>query len=212
MKKSLHCFLLLIVSFHCCKSDDGRDAINHYTTIGMPRVEDPAIMKAVLSSKAVNQKRLSIPDLPNDCSYILCSSRSGAQLWGECQRENMFGGFFPHFQGKSRIPLCILSKEEKFFHFDDGTMSNEALDGSFWALIDYEDHRGSKFVMQESAALGQIALVAMATMVKGEHVMAGLGYYGILCVLPFRLSEFWFCRAQDFSSGTLYAPTNSICA
>lgn len=157
-------------------SANERPVINHYTTIGMPSVDDMDVCKDLLIHTKHTCNREEIPVQGFDGSYIVCSSHSsGAQLWGEIQR-NCFGGFAPHFKGKSRVPVCIISKQARCFQFDDGTTSECALEGGFLGMFDWEG-RARKFVHKKSMEQeGKLALHKMVfTTDEGRVVQAGMG-------------------------------------
>lgn len=134
--------------------------MNHFTTIGMPIIgktlEDFVNESAKIIADKKNLCKLSVPaSLDNNsergaCYYLLYRSKSGAQLWGTVEDENRFGGFVPHFEGKSRIKMCILQSLPLRFENDDddGMMMESLLDGKCVATPD-EDGNAIAYILEE---------------------------------------------------------------
>ena len=107
-------------------------SITHYTTIGMPidavNVEEhrKSLQAFAASPQWLIIQNISIPNInESDCRYILYESDStGGQLWGALQNDNSFGGFIPHFRGKSRIKMTIIASRPEFVTSD--------FDNIFW--------------------------------------------------------------------------------
>lgn len=100
------------------------DFLPHFHTIGFPEISsDPYVEKdylnksfdlVVKNSDKTNKEVIpnddddDIDDDPNIC--LVCESNSGAQLWGAlCPSLSLFSGLIPHFKGKSRNQLCIMT-------------------------------------------------------------------------------------------------------
>ena len=105
--------------------------VNHFTSIGMPwsnnkelDTVDPMIEFCELVF--ADFKNIQIVDVNQDSHYQLYASKSGAQLWGETAKPQnggnaCFGGFVPHFQGESRVNVCILTRQDHpLAEFEDG--------------------------------------------------------------------------------------------
>ncbi|CAB9516617.1 expressed unknown protein [Seminavis robusta] len=153
-------------------------AMNHYTTIGMPISGDTVdemsqCVKTILADRK-NLMVVSVPEINDeDCYYLVYPSRSGGQLWGPVHRRSHFGGFVPHFEGKSRVRICVLSKSGDPFVTDDGTTFEEVLEGRFLGVWDEDG-----MVLDILKSEGQIELHKMAVMSKsGEGaIFSGYGF------------------------------------
>lgn len=154
--------------------------MNHYTTIGMPIcslgqsketfVQDSA---KILADKQ-HIENLTVPGL-NDWSYLLYASKSGAQLWASFDDKNkIFGGFVPHFEGKSRNKMCILQRYPLTFDDDDDDTYQETLEGKFLAVPD-EDEHAIEYLIEECGDHVEIMQSVIVVPDKGT-ICAGYGF------------------------------------
>jgi hypothetical protein len=161
-------------------------SVNHYTTIGMPLEGNTAEdyhsnTMALLNNAILNDPkhlyRVPVGNL-QDCHYVVYKSESGAQLWGTVHRKNAFSGFVPHFQGKSRVQLCLLSGSLLYNNNNDDDrceLCGDALDGSFSAVLDEQGH-AYQFLMSSYKDLGGIQALKVVTQTQDGIVYAGFGF------------------------------------
>jgi len=164
------------------KSSDVSTTANAFSTVGMPitgeNVED--YMKAtgiILTEQRHLLQMVSVPGLnDDDCQYILYPSKSGGQLWGTLHERIHFGGFVPHFEGKSRIKMCIMTTKPDPCIKDDGTVCKGILNGSMLGVPD-EDSEALEFLYDsEYVDIGGIALYQMVAKTDQGLVRAGYGF------------------------------------
>eukprot|EP00536_Pseudo-nitzschia_multiseries_P008829 jgi/Psemu1/21529/gm1.21529_g len=155
---------------------------NSFTTIGMPitgeNVED--YIKAsgtILTEKSHLLRSVSIPGMDDeDCKYIVYPSESGGQLWGALHERIYFGGFVPHFEGKSRIKMCIMTTKPDPCIKDDGTVCKGILDGGMMGVPD-EDGEALEFLYDSNYVdIGGITLCQMVSRTDQGLVRAGYGF------------------------------------
>ena len=155
---------------------------NAFSTVGMPitgeNVED--YIKAsgiILTEKSHLLQMVSIPGMnDDDCQYIVYPSKSGGQLWGTLHERIHFGGFVPHFEGKSRIKMCIMTTKPDPCIKDDGTVCKGILDGSLLGVPD-EDGEALEFLHDSKYVdIGGIALYQMVAKTDQGLVRAGYGF------------------------------------
>lgn len=147
--------------------------MNHYTTIGMPLIgetleEFEKNSMKILADKS-NMRILSVPSLKG-CHYLLYLSKSGGQLWGTLEDGNCFGGFVPHFVGKSKIRMCVLQSQP--LQFDDGTKG--VLDGRFIAIPD--EHGNAITYLHEECEEGIALFQSLIILPNKGTTYSGYGF------------------------------------
>ena len=155
--------------------------VNHFTSIGMPwsnnkelDTVDPMIEFCELVF--ADFKNIQIVDVNQDSHYQLYASKSGAQLWGETAKPQnggnaCFGGFVPHFQGESRVNVCILTRQDHpLAEFEDGTTSKFALCGTFEVMHDPDPENSGfrEFLMKEIQNTGGRVVFGSCTVISTD--------------------------------------------
>lgn len=169
------------------------DFVPHFHTIGFPKIStDPYVEKDYFDTSfdivknAKDLKREAIPeddhtaeeDDPHIC--IVHESKSGAQLWGAlCLSHGIFSGLFPHYLGKSRVPLCILSARKTRFWDPEKQKPAGHLFGTVLCTF---DHSGDalKFLKNddESRIQGGITVMDSTVILPGKGVaFVGKGFF-----------------------------------
>jgi len=158
-----------------------RVPMNHYTTIGMPQLllgfEG---IQPLLEAQGERFVNVPVP-VGDDCFYNLCKSDSGAQLWGEVQTHQgrrVLRGFVPHFEGKSKLRVCLVTKNGAPWQFNDGTVSDKVLHGGYLAVWDHDDGVMDflRDYTEEHEGEEGITLAQMVVKTDQGVILAGLGF------------------------------------
>jgi hypothetical protein len=84
----------------------GKDAgPSHWTYIEWPNLFGRDDHESVVTQK--DTKVIGDASPGHEGFYLRLSSKSGAQLWSYVNEHKLVAGFDPHFEGKSRMQLCI---------------------------------------------------------------------------------------------------------
>jgi len=155
---------------------------NSFTTVGMPITGDNVkdyieASDTILREKSHLLRMVSIPGMDDDeCKYVVYPSKSGGQLWGTLHERIYFGGFVPHFEGKSRIKMCIMTTKPDPCVKDDGTVCKGILDGSLMGVPD-EDGEALDFLYDSNyVTMGGIRLYLMVAKTDKGLIRAGYGF------------------------------------
>ena len=175
-------------------NDDPRDEddssipsfVPHFHTIGFPKIAtDPYVEKDYFNTSyniladAKDVRREVIPDEmadhddddPNICMVV--ESKSGAQLWGFLGTSgSIFSGAFPHFLGKSRNQICIISSKRMSFWDPEQARTAGHLFGDVTCVFDYNGD-AVNFLRNDEHSKNQGGITAMdsTSIIPGKGVV-----------------------------------------